>query len=298
MTAAARWLLPFFCLLLSLGAEPPAPAGGERRAVKLAFDVGIAAKARGAPTVVNFVVALPQSWPGCQRVQRLRYSHAPARVFAAGGVKYGEWRLTAPARLEIDVECVLWPFRLAAPAAPGAAAPAPGPEWKAAEKRLESDDPAVRRLAATVPEGEPLAVARGLCQATLDALGYPGFVPEADGAAAALARGLGDCTDFTDLFVALCRARGIPARHVAGYLFKWKATPLHSWAEFWLPGVGWAPVDLLRCKLGRERFGEMAADRLAVSAIRNDPRLGDGMLYRWVVERGGGVTVRVTAMAD
>jgi len=81
-------------------------------------------------------------------------------------------------------------------------------------------------------------------------------------------------------------------------LFNWKTTPLHSWAEFWLPGVGWAPVDLLRCKLGRERFGEMAADRLAVSAIRNDPRLGDGMLYRWAVERGGGVTVRVTATAD
>ncbi|HUW24759.1 MAG TPA: transglutaminase-like domain-containing protein [Patescibacteria group bacterium] len=50
------------------------------------------------------------------------------------------------------------------------------------------------------------------------------------------------CTDFTDLFVALCRAAGIPARELAGYAYSdnprlkelaAKNDLLHSWAEYY-----------------------------------------------------------------
>ena len=67
----------------------------------------------------------------------------------------------------------------------------------------------------------------------------------------------GVCTEFAGLFVLLCRAstKPIPARIVSGYWLSSDKYPLalntpvsikdarHAWAEFYLPGVGWIPVE-------------------------------------------------------
>ncbi|MDR3130719.1 MAG: IPT/TIG domain-containing protein [Treponema sp.] len=46
------------------------------------------------------------------------------------------------------------------------------------------------------------------------------------------------------LFCALARAGGIPAQPVAGVLVdKTRSTFRHFWAEFWIDGAGWIPVD-------------------------------------------------------
>ncbi len=46
------------------------------------------------------------------------------------------------------------------------------------------------------------------------------------------------------LLAALCRASGIPARLVGGYLL-WEAPTEHYWIEAWAPDRGWMPFDLL-----------------------------------------------------
>jgi transglutaminase-like putative cysteine protease len=58
----------------------------------------------------------------------------------------------------------------------------------------------------------------------------------------------GKCTDIHSVFVALCRAAGVPAREIFGIRLGKKATEdvtkwQHCWAEFFLPGYGWIPVD-------------------------------------------------------
>lgn len=58
----------------------------------------------------------------------------------------------------------------------------------------------------------------------------------------------GKCTDIHSVFVALCRAAGVPAREVFGIRLGKKPEQditgwQHCWAEFYLPGYDWVPVD-------------------------------------------------------
>jgi len=65
-----------------------------------------------------------------------------------------------------------------------------------------------------------------------------------------LSKARGNCNAITKLFIALARASGLPAREVAGVVFtpnvsekKCIADAGHAWAEIYLPGYGWLPVD-------------------------------------------------------
>ncbi len=58
----------------------------------------------------------------------------------------------------------------------------------------------------------------------------------------------GKCVDISSVYIALARAAGVPAREVFG--IRLSKTPeqditdgYHCWAEFFLPGTGWIPVD-------------------------------------------------------
>lgn len=58
----------------------------------------------------------------------------------------------------------------------------------------------------------------------------------------------GKCADISSIYVALARAAGVPAREVFGIRMGKNAvqdisTWQHCWAEFYLPGYGWVPVD-------------------------------------------------------
>ncbi len=53
----------------------------------------------------------------------------------------------------------------------------------------------------------------------------------------------GDCGVQALLFIALCRASGVPARWQSGWVTRPGAWNMHDWAEFWVPGRGWIPAD-------------------------------------------------------
>lgn len=68
-----------------------------------------------------------------------------------------------------------------------------------------------------------------------------------DSAAAALERGEGVCQDQAHVLIACCRAMGIPARYVSGYLCSNHAgeAASHAWAEVWLgEAPGWHGIDV------------------------------------------------------
>jgi len=60
----------------------------------------------------------------------------------------------------------------------------------------------------------------------------------------ALENGWCDCQLGSGLLAALCRACGIPARLVGGYVMDADTPYQHYWAEVWIEGRGWLPLDL------------------------------------------------------
>jgi hypothetical protein len=79
-----------------------------------------------------------------------------------------------------------------------------------------------------------------------------------------------DCQLGSALLVALCRARGIPARLVGGYMLYPLAPTNHFWSEIWLEGEGWRPYDLLAWDLSA---GGRDAEWREVFSGQVDPRL-------------------------
>ena len=66
-------------------------------------------------------------------------------------------------------------------------------------------------------------------------------------APAVLARGNGSCSEYSFVYIAMCRAAGIPARYVGAVSVRSEISAyddvFHRWVEIYLPQYGWIPVD-------------------------------------------------------
>lgn len=79
----------------------------------------------------------------------------------------------------------------------------------------------------------------------------------------ALELGRGVCQDFAHLFVGTCRALGLPARYVSGYVNHPGEAATHAWCQIWASDrVGWLDVD--------PTTGEFPGDDHIVTAVGRD----------------------------
>lgn len=62
-----------------------------------------------------------------------------------------------------------------------------------------------------------------------------------------LQRGNGSCSEYSFVFISMCRAAGLPARYVGSLVVRKDDASyddvFHRWVEIYLPGYGWLPVD-------------------------------------------------------
>jgi|SRR5271156_5925025 len=81
----------------------------------------------------------------------------------------------------------------------------------------------------------------------------------------------GNCTDFHSLFIGMMRASGIPARFEIGFPVpedksEGAISGYHCWAEFYIDGIGWIPVDASEASKNPAKkeyfFGALDADRV------------------------------------
>ena len=151
-----------------------------------------------------------------------------------------------------------------------------------APDRLVPPNERVRKLAAEVTAGKttPLAKARAIYDYTVDTLSYDksgtGWGRGDINHACDLKRG--NCTDFHALLIGLCRASGIPARFIIGFPIpegtkEGSIGGYHCWAEFYIEGKGWIPVDASEASKNRARkeyyFGTLCENRVEFTVGRD-----------------------------
>lgn len=79
----------------------------------------------------------------------------------------------------------------------------------------------------------------------------------------------GVCQDFAHVMIALCRALGIPARYVSGYVYvdPPRATDVndntasHAWVDCYFPDLGWIGFDPTHNRRSDERYVRVAVGR-------------------------------------
>ena len=118
---------------------------------------------------------------------------------------------------------------------------------------------------------------------------HAGLTSQDLGALWALRNRKGDCTEMSYLFVALCRARGMPARVIGGYPcdrnMKLQASTYHNWAEFF-DGTTWQLVD--------PQFGRFMEDEDQYLAMRIFTTNTTIATFHQVQVEGDGVEVRMS----
>jgi hypothetical protein len=115
------------------------------------------------------------------------------------------------------------------------------------EKLIQSNDPRIISEAQNITSGEtnPHEKVFKIYNFVITHMHYA-TQQEERGALWALENGIGDCSEYSYLFVALCRAAGIPAKAKAGFAFHYSSETIedgHMWAEYYLENYGWIPVD-------------------------------------------------------
>ena len=90
----------------------------------------------------------------------------------------------------------------------------------------------------------------------------PGTTDAQSTAVQALEQGSGVCQDHAHIFIACCRAAGIPARYVSGYLFTGEHhLASHAWAEAWSGDEGWIEIDITNSRLAGADTCRLAVGR-------------------------------------
>jgi hypothetical protein len=155
---------------------------------------------------------------------------------------------------------------------------------------VEADSPLIMQQAARLKTNNALTTARRIQQWVAGSLQYAGFSGVERGALFAFEQRRGDCTEFSDLFVALARAAGIPARQVGGYVATDNLTlnpaDFHDWAEF-RHGSIWEIADPQKMV-----FADKSQDYIAFKIVNNIPTESIPVFSRFLVA-GEGLQARM-----
>jgi len=168
-----------------------------------------------------------------------------------------------------------------------------------AAPKIECNAPEIKAVAIQISDKanteDSLTLARRAFDFTHCTLEYDSTAPSANkGALAGLKAKAGVCEEFASLFVATCRASGVPARIVNGYASDIgelagadDAANLtgrrHQWAEFYLEGKGWIPADPTLTSCFNPMFGELPAGYYLAQNYGDSPIRGS--------YRGGQVSI-------
>ncbi len=121
-------------------------------------------------------------------------------------------------------------------------------EYLVNDEKFDLDDPVIQQALESCvgDEQNPYWIMRNIYNHIIDNMYYE-LAGGWNTAPAVLKRGNGSCSEYTFVFIAMCRAAGIPARYAGSIAIRGDDASLddvfHRWAEVYLPDYGWIPVD-------------------------------------------------------
>ena len=263
-------------------------------------------KGTGQPEKQNLWVALIRDFPPYQQVQSMEISPAHYTIVEDEyGNRYAEFDFSKqPAgttqTINIDYQVTVNELKYDMSVCQGALLD----EFIQPELHIESANPQIVALANKLSLGNGTVC--GQVRAFYDYLGenlvytYNGANW---GAQAALGPMGSDCTEYTDLLVALSRARNIPARYFEGLLYLDQETSAsarteHAWPDVYLPGIGWVAMDPTLGRLigNREKyFAHYTPDHIIVTLGANPSVLRGSDYWTHLYWPGNSTTIQVNS---
>lgn len=266
---------------------------------KVEFNLCYDFSMQAIPSRMSFVTVIPKTIPDRQEILDIQYSTEPSRVFNNNGSHYAEFVFPRPPtkfNLKINVKAVLFRYDLFTTQKKYRQNPPPqDPNMRIGdflkhEKYIEKDNPQIQQIAESIKGQTREILVEKLYEYVTNNMEYVNYNQEL-GAVKAARKKRGACTEYSDLFVALCRAKGIPARVVKGYVTEPVYSPQHAWAEVHLQKYGWVPFDLtygdVKEKSAKsKRFKNLKPIYIYLTNIRNDPLLEEAISVRgiWIGE--------------
>jgi len=128
---------------------------------------------------------------------------------------------------------------------------------------LTDPDAAIRELANSVPKLDSPSALIALAENIEARVQFKTGVTEVTSTAAqALELGNGVCQDHAHIMLACCRARGLPARYVSGYIDPGDVphAASHAWVDVWIDD-GWVSVDVTHMAFASGRYCRLAVAR-------------------------------------
>jgi transglutaminase-like putative cysteine protease len=136
-------------------------------------------------------------------------------------------------------------------------------DWLNEQDLIESNYPLIKAKALELKADDDRITAQAIYDFVANHIVYSGYASREKGALAAFKDKTGDCTEYAALVVALCRASGIPARYLGGYVAQQdkvlRPDDYHNWAEVFVDGY-WLIIDAQEKKIGPEAKGYVAME--------------------------------------
>lgn len=292
------FLLVVACCLPSELPAHAESAKGCKVSTELKFEI----TAEGDTHYVVLDVLLPKTEPGRQKITALNYSKKPQEIFEKEGQLYAQFLVRQfPAELTIGIEAEAYRYDLTTARTSKHRALATKDslqQWLVHEQYLDKYSRVVWQAAKANRGATREATVRSCFDYVVANMKKTDHTKDDVGAAKALFEQRGDCTEFADVFIALCRANDIPARFCEGYLLSPVAdTPKHDWAEVYFNDLGWVPFDpSFAQSKSRTTFDEMRPIYLQIERQRrnNALNLGHFWYYRYEGALGSSVAVKDT----
>ena len=149
------------------------------------------------------------------------------------------------------------------------------------ETYLEKNHERIAAIATKLNGRNEIDTIKKIYDFVLGTMEYGGYNPDNVGAVKALELKKGDCTEYTDLMVTLCRAKNIAARHTYGYTTEFGDTPKHSWVEVYTADYGWVPFDPTLGDSRKAAFDRLKPIYIYFSTIRNDEQLNNYQYFAY-----------------